>query len=342
MELTNIEIEKGSMNSMRTSRRFSSLLLILAALILFAAAAMAADPGLSYPADSQISDQKAGSVLIYNIYTSSPTNPAVENSQINVTNTSSARAAFIHLFFIDGSSCSPADSIMCLTPNQTASFRASDFDPGTMGYLVAIAVDANGWPANHNFLIGDVYVKFAAGHAASLGAEAIAVRELPTYDATASTATLSFNGVQYNRLPMVVAASSIPSRVDGNDTMLILNRVSGNLAIGADAIGALFGILYNDAENAYSFQLNTSQCQLKFSLSNNQPRTTPRFTNVIPTGRTGWAKIWSTASAPLLGATINFNQSAAGSANAFSQGHNFHKLTFTTSNISIPVFPPNC
>lgn len=310
--------------------------------MLFAAAALAADPGSPYPASSQISDQKAGSVLIFNVYSSSASNPALEDSRISITNATAARSANVHLFFVDGASCGVADSIMCLTPNQTATFRASDFDPGTMGYIVAIAVDSNGWPAIHNFLVGDEYVKFATGHSANLGAEAIAAREVPTYDETASTATLSFNDVQYNRLPLVVAASSLPSRVDGNDTLVVINRVSGNLSVGADSLGALFGIMYNDAENAYSFQLNTSQCQLKFSLSNNVPRTVPRFTNVIPAGRTGWVKMWSFAGAPLLGASINFNPSAANAAGAFNQGHNFHKLTFTTSSVSIPIFPPNC
>ncbi len=327
---------------MRTSRRFSSLLLILAALILFAAAALAADPGTTYPADSQISDQKAGSVLIFNIYTSSATNAAVENSLINITNTSASRQANVHLFFVDGASCSPADSIMCLTPNQTVSFRASEFDPGTMGYIVVIAVDNNGWPAIHNFLIGDEYVKFATNHAANLGAEAIAAREVPAYDPKLPTATLSFNGTQYNRLPMVVAVDSLPSRMDGNDTMLIINRVSGDLSVGADSIGSLFAIMYNDTENAYSFQLSTLRCQLRFSLTNTQPRTVPRFTNIVPTGHTGWVKMWSLAGAPLLGASINFNPNASGAPGAFNQGRNFHKLTLTTSSVSIPVFPPNC
>jgi hypothetical protein len=81
---------------------------------------------------------------------------------------------------------------------------------------------------------------------------------------------------------------------------------------------------------------------LKFSFSNTIPRTTPRFTNVIPTGRSGWTKFFSFTGAPLLGASINFNAAASGSATAFNQGHNMHKLRFTTSNISIPIFPPNC
>jgi len=41
----------------------------------------------------------------------------------------------VHLFFVDGATCSIADSLVCLTPNQTASFLASDIDPGTTGYI---------------------------------------------------------------------------------------------------------------------------------------------------------------------------------------------------------------
>src|SRR5262249_9511476 len=161
--------------------------------------------------------------------------------------------------------------------NQTTSFRASDVDPGTMGYIVAVAVDSNGLPANHNFLIGDEFIKFGSGHAANLGAEAVWARDLPVFDAVASSATLNFNGIQFDRLPNVVAASSLPSAADGNNTMLILNRISGDLAVGADSIGSIFGILYNDAETAFSYSINSNVCQLKFSFSNTVPRTAPRF-----------------------------------------------------------------
>ena len=53
------------------------------------------------------------------------------------------------------------------TGNQTISFLASDFDPGTTGYIVAIASDTStGCPINFNFLIGDEFVKAASGFAA--------------------------------------------------------------------------------------------------------------------------------------------------------------------------------
>lgn len=184
-------------------------------------------PGAAYTAASAVSDQKTGSVLIYNVYTSS-SNPVQQNTRISLTNTDSARGIAVHLFFVDGSSCSVADSILCLTPNQTTSFLASDLDPGSTGYIVAVAVDATGCPTNFNFLAGDEYVKFSSGHAANLGAEAISALAggLAFCNTNSVTATLSFDGISYNPVPRVLAIDNLPSRADGNDTLLILNRSS--------------------------------------------------------------------------------------------------------------------
>ena len=300
-------------------------------------------PGLPYPYQSEMSDQKAGSVLIYNIYTSS-TDPTRQNTRINITNADPSRPAFVHLFFVaDG--CSVADSYICLTANQTASFLASDLDPGVTGYLVAVAVDADGCPIAANCLIGDEYVKFASGHAANLGAEAFAALAggLPRCDSNSVTATINFDGLSYNRTPAVLALSNVGSRADGNDTLLILNRIGGNLGIGAASLGSLFGILYDDAENALSFSV-TGACQLRSSLTNNFPRTTPRFETFIPAGRTGWLRIYNqTGAIGMTGAAINFNPNSASSAGAFNQGHNLHALTLNAGmSYVIPVFPPSC
>ena len=45
------------------------------------------------------------------------------------------------------------DSYICLTANQTASFLASDIDPGTVGYILAIATDGDGIPVAFDWLI---------------------------------------------------------------------------------------------------------------------------------------------------------------------------------------------
>ncbi|MDX2034584.1 MAG: hypothetical protein SF339_28170 [Blastocatellia bacterium] len=316
--------------------------LAMFALVMMAAAALAADPGAAYPATSEVSDQKAGSILIYNLYTSGATSGNAQNTRINITNTSSASSQLVHLFFV-ADTCQIADSYICLTPNQTASFLASDVDPGVSGYIVAVSVNGDGLPRNANTLIGDEYVKLSTGHAANLGAEAIsALSDTVTLSTDGSAALLSFDGQSYNRLPRVLAASSIPSRADGNDTLVILNRIGGSLATGAATLSSLFGLMYDDSESVFSFSV-VGGCQLRGSLSNTFPRTTPRFETVIPAGRTGWMKIWGGGDIAILGSVLNANPNAAAAAGAFTGGRNLHKLTLTTAGAyTIPVFPPSC
>ncbi len=334
---------------MRTSRKLTHALLALFALVVMSSFALAADPGALYPPTSEASDQKAGSILFYNIYTSGATSGNAENTRINITNTSVTSASFVHLYFVSAG-CAIADSFICLTATQTASFLASDVDPGVKGYIVAVAVDGVlGCPVAFNWLIGDEYVKFQTGHAANLGAVAFAALYngiVPNCTADSFTAVVRFNGVVgngYNAAPAVVALDNIGSRADGNDTMIILNRVGGNLGIGASSLGSLFGLLYDDAENVLSFSV-TGGCQLMSSVTNNFPRTTPRFETFVPAGRTGWIKIYNQNGAiGILGSAINFNANAASSAGAFNGGHNLHHLTLNTAEAYVvPVFPPSC
>jgi len=327
---------------MKNSRRFSSLLMILTALFLVSVTALAADPGDRFPDESAISDQKAGSVLFYNIYTSDAANSSAENTRINITNTSAFKSVSVKLYLVDGSLCSPADNTICLTPNQTASFTAAEFDPGTSGYIVAVATDANGCPIKYNFLIGDEYVKFASGHVANLGAEAVSGLNVPPCSETEASYTLNFDGSAYGRLPSILAIDNIASRLDGNNTLLILNRPSGDLMIGADRIGAVSGLLYDDKETPFSFSITSNQCQVKFSFGETIPRTAPRFNTVVPAGRTGWVRLNTTSNTPLLGAVINRNEAANTSPGAYNQGHNLHKLRLTNASVIVPVFPANC
>jgi len=302
-------------------------------------------PGGPFPPTSAVSGQKPGSVLFFNVYTSSTSNPNAQNTRINITNTDPQRAARVHLFFVDVSSCSVADAYICLTANQTTTFLASDLDPGTTGYLMAVAVDENGCPINFNALVGDEYVKFASGHAANLAAQSFAGLPggRPACDETSSTAVLRFDGVSYNRAPAVVALDNIPSRADGNDTLLIVNRLGGNLGIGAATLTGIFGLFYDDAERGVSFGFTPASCQFRSSITNNFPRITPRFEQFVPAGRSGWLKLSQQDGGAILGAAINFNPNAGTSAGAFSQGHNLHVLTLTESvSITIPVFPPSC
>jgi hypothetical protein len=305
-------------------------------------------PGLAVLSEnSVVSDQKAGSILIYPIYTSNATGSTDQNTRFSITNTDASRSVSVHLFLIDGTSCAVSDTYICLTQTQTASFLASDLDPGQTGYLIAIAVNENGCPIIFNALIGDEYVKFPSGHEANLGAEAVAglagLVNSPICNPDTPSVTLPFNNVVYQPLPRVLAADSLPDRASGNDTLLILDRIGGNLVTGASPLGAIFGIVYDDTENAASFGFTTSLCQFRSSLSNNFPRVSPRYEQLIPANRSGWMKLSADADFAIIGATINFNPNAGSSSNAFNQGHNLHKLRVTTgATLTMPVFPPAC
>ena len=302
------------------------------------------DPGQPWPVASMISDKKAGSVLIYPYYTSSPSNPAAENTRFAITNISPTDRLAVHLFFVDGSNCSVADSYICLTPNQTAVMLASDIDPGVSGYVVAVVVEfGTGLPKAANCLIGDEYLKLASGHAANLGAEAIAAQKVNPAgtDLNASNVLLRFDAVNYNPLARVLAMNNIPSPQDGNSTLLIVDRIGGDLSVGAATINGLFGLLYDDAEKAYSFNLSASTCQVRTPVAN--LRVTPRLDSIITSGRTGWMRIYGATDIGILGVMITRNVNVTTQSNAFNQGHNLHKLTLTTSAVyTMPVFPPSC
>lgn len=306
-------------------------------------------PGLLFPQIKGISDQAAGSVLIFPIYTSNPAQTNISNTRVTITNTSTTAPANVHLFFVDGNGCNVADRYVCLTENQTTTFLTSDLDPSTTGYIVAIASDLNGCPVSHNFLIGDLFVKTVVGNTpffGNIGAEAVSALYndvLPGCDALTPLAAVRFNGVSgsgYEVLPRVLALTSILSREDLNFTWLILDPIGGDLATSPARLGTLFGLLFDDAEEPASFNISGGVCQLRTILSNDSPKTVPRFDLIIPALRTGWMKIWQTSDLAMVGVSFNSNTGAAAGING---GHTLHKLTLSAAaSYVLPIFPPSC
>jgi hypothetical protein len=309
--------------------------------------AFAADPGIGLPPGSEVSDQKEGSVLVFPYYTSSASSPGIQDTRISITNSSTTAVVALQLFLVTGDGA-VLNGFICLTSNQTFAFKTSDWDPGFTGFIVVVAVGLTaGEPINFNFLTGRADIKLASGHRASLMAEAIAAIANPptSWVAGNTAATLNFDGVKYNRLPRALAVDKLKSVADGNSTLLILSRVTGVYTFPniVNPIGPITGILLDDAANAAGFSLTHAVPQLVQTLSNSFPATTPSYTTVIPSGRTGWVKLWTTADAGLFGAVINLNPSAATGASAFSGGHNLRKLTLSTTNsITIPAIAPPC
>jgi hypothetical protein len=306
----------------------------------------AAGPGALFPASSGASDQRPGSFLIYPVYSSSTTGLQRENTRINITNTAPSRRVVGHLFFIDGDSSSVADAFLCLTPNQTASFLASDLDPDVNGYLIVVAVDERtGCPIHFNHLIGDEYVKLSSGHSGNLAAESFAALTgaPPICVEGSTTVDVNLDGIGYSAAPRVLAIDNIPSPADGNSTLLVIDRIGGNLATGVSTIGQIVGLVYDDMERPASFEFGASRRQFRSIISAAFPRTSPRISSVIPAGRAGWMKFWRPTDGAIVGCILNFNPNSSTDASAFNQGRNLHKLTLTTeSSFIVPVNPPGC
>jgi hypothetical protein len=291
-------------------------------------------------------------VLIFNLYSSNSTNPNVENTCINLTNTHSTATAYLHIFFVDGSSGAAVDSYLRLRANQTASFLASDIDPGVVGHVLVVAVDGvTGWPVSFNHLIGDELVKLSSGHTATLGAEAFAAEFgptstlLPGYQPSRKEAQVFFGSAPsgasaYSPAPLVIAVDNLSSPADGNSTLVVINSVGGDLLTCVTPLGPMVGSLHNDAETPFTFTYNSANlCQFKQTVSNSFPRVSGGLLAAVPRGKSGWMQIWSRHhTVAMVGAIINFNPIK--SKTTFNGGYNLPKLELMSScSYTIPVAP---
>ena len=224
-----------------------------------------------------------------------------------------------------------ADYQACLTPNQTVSLLASDLDPDISGFLLVLAVDPiSGCPIRFNSLIGEALIKLESGHRANLAALSIAAldREPAGCSLTTPTVTLSFDGLHYQPLPTTLAASHLPSPRDGQQTLLILVRIGGNLGTGGSTIGAVYGWIYDDLEQPARFGLSIGRRQLRSLLNDSFPRTTPRLSTLIPPSRSGWMRIAQRDGGALIGALL---VASSGEQRGIVGGRLLHTLGLTTS-----------
>lgn len=312
-----------------------------------------------------VSENKLGSVLFFNYYTSDAASAQV-NTRINITNAHPVQDIVVHIFFVDGSACSVADAFICLTKNQTTSFVTSDLDPNVTGYLIVAAVDSQGRPASFNYLAGDELVVTSTLHRFSLAAMAAARRDGNYASPTNSdgiTSTMFFNGDQYDYLPFTMVLDSFPSQVAGigaplADTRLYVYSPLPDLTGGGAALtGTLFFIVHDDQENNFSGQLPLG-CYLSSDKQRiSSIRTAPNINTIVPSGRTGWATFYGFANqtiicdprgdttkltnVPLMGAVATKIGSAA---TGFTGGHNLRYATVFNPgySITVPIFPPGC
>jgi hypothetical protein len=283
-------------------------------------------------------EPKPGSVLFFHRYSSNPTNTAREDTTLSLTNTHPAESAKVRLFLVSAASCQPVEFSVCLTPRQTLNALMSDIDPGIKGYVIAIACDAAGQPAQFNWLIGHTQVKQPSPMTglpfdAALSALTVAKRAPGTVTASGGAAEMVFDDVMYDRLPGQIAADNVPSQSGGlNATTLAVYRPLANLAGGA-ATDTVQLSAYSDTGAASSAAVSLT-CYRDLSVAS--LRLNPiTLSNLLPAGVTAWLALSGNEALPLLGAQLNagrFTGGAAARALAFSAEY----------RIRVPVNTPVC
>lgn len=191
---------------MRTTVILTMLLLVASASAAFGQVVPPANNNAFIPGNGpgssivQVSDQKAGSILVYPFYTSG-TVASGDDTKITITNVGASAIApnvvapappaigsqngtlpnvNIHMFWMDNS-CNQADAFVCLTAGGSLQFSAATWDPLVTGMVIAVAVDPQGYPISYNGLIGNAFINAAVTQGGvterwvgNYGAEAIA------------------------------------------------------------------------------------------------------------------------------------------------------------------------
>lgn len=300
-----------------------------------------------------VSDQKPGSVLVFPYYNTNGTN----NTRIAISNVGEAVTdqVIVHLFFLEGVTCTPSDNFICLTPNGGITLLASDIDPANYGYIIAVAVDStNGIPIRKNVLIGNAFVNATINGSVYVGnysAESFeALSDNPTTNNIAlATATLNFNGTTgYDAVPNQFAIQ-IQNATDAPGQMVVTAGLSGDMTIddplnpnrsavtGAGQVGT--GRVISQQEIPYSFtRFLAPGCLATSVITDTFPRLSRRLSTIVGTGETGLMKVGVGAAVGLL------MTPQAGLATRYYGIRTLHKTATTNAaTLTIPTFvPPSC
>jgi hypothetical protein len=200
--------------------------------------------------------------------------------------------------------------------------------------LIAVAVDPRGCPTV-GALYGDAFVRNIDQVLAYQATHFAALRQLDC-DPDAPAVTLNLNGVDYSKAFGTVILPTLVNPSIGS-TAVVLVRVGGDLHSTIGPIGTLFGVLYNDVEDAVSYTL-TGGCQYIFTFGSPDPRTVPRYPVFVTS--TGWSRLWS-VSVPQRGLAGVFVVTAAGNGNTRA-GYALPAGSLVSTSFVMPVFPPSC
>jgi hypothetical protein len=279
-----------------------------------------------------VSAQKPGSLLVFPYYTSKAATKA--DTRFTLTNLGT-QMAYVHLFFIDGTTCQPADQFLCLTPGASYSGKASETDGETTGWILALAVNQQGTPMQYNNLIGNAFVN-DGDYVDNYGAEAFVARSPNVAAIQGATALLFFDGVGYDALPNQFAAE-VQSPLNAAQQRVVTVGMRGDLNAsalnGAAQIGT--GLVINGNETPMGSFINwlTGNCQAIATVTNQSPRVPLGMNGVIPNGQHGTIQFRIGGGVGLL---------MTPKTAPFAGIRALHKTGLTTSTLRIPLLPPVC
>ena len=286
------------------------------------------------PVNVALSDQKAGSVLVFPYYTSKASTKA--DTRLSITNVGTQQA-YAHIFLLDGATCQQADYSVCITPNGSFNFKASEVDPETTGWVLVVVTDAQGRPMQNNTLVGNAFLKdgFYVGN---YGAEAFWANsaQVATLNAN-NTATLRFDDTGYDAVPNQFAVEvQSPRDVVGQKVVTV--GMNGDLneaqLTGAGQVGA--GLVYNANENPFGSFVGflTGNCQATAIITPTNPRLPTTMGGIVPSGQAGTIKFKIGGGVGLLLTPQNSTK--------WSGIRGLHKTATTFTTITIPLATPIC
>ncbi len=287
----------------------------------------------SSPANVALSDQKAGSVLVFPYYTSKIATKA--DTRLSLSNVGT-KQAYLHIFLLDGATCQQADYSVCLTPNGSFTFTASETDPETTGWVLVVATDAQGKPVQNNALIGNAFLK-DGNYLGNYSAESFWANSANVATINNNTATLRFDDTGYDAVPNQVAIE-IQSPRDVVGQKVVTVGLNGDLneaqLKGAGQVGA--GVAYNANENPFGSFVGflTGTCQAISTITTTNPRVPLTMGGLVPSGQAGTLKLNIGSGVGLLLTPQN--------ATKWSGIRGLHKTSTTFSTITIPLTPPIC
>ncbi len=289
---------------------------------------------LNCPANGsvKVSDQKAGSVLVFPYYVSKRAEK--KDTRLTISNLSD-KPISAHIFFIDGTTCQQADQFLCLTPYASFSFKASEQDPEATGWLLVVAVDAQGRPTRANGLIGNAFVNDGE-YVDNYGAEAFQAHSTLLATVTGDTATLFFDNQSYDVVPNQFAVE-IQSPLDAPNQRVVTVGLQGDLTrsalSGAAQIGTATVLNGNERPLGSFVSWLSGNCQAQATITTSSPRVPGGMNGLIPKGQIGTMQFRIGAGVGLLMTPRTASWPGI---------RTLHKTGSTATTLTIPLLPPVC